>query len=147
MPEYRPKSLCTKGQVEDIGLQVVDIEWVLWTPSVAAHNPLVAGSNPAGPTKQFSPAAKTACRGTHELADFHRDGPIGAIFVGANRGQVADIDIPQPRSSAGLSETFGYDVFNRLTTRNGPTIVACLSSGNIPSKDPTRKRPISISAT
>ena len=65
----------------------------------------------------------------------------------ASRGQVADIDIPQFRSSAGLSETVGYDVFNRVTTRNSPTIVAYLSSGNIPSKDPTRKRPISISAT
>jgi hypothetical protein len=34
-----------------------------------------------------------------------------------------------------------------LTTRHGTTIIACLSNGNIPSKDPTRKRLISISAT
>ena len=66
---------------------------------------------------------------------------------GGKWGQVADIDIPQSRSDAALSETFGYDVFNRLNTRNGPTIVAYLSSGNIPSKDPTRERPMSISAT
>jgi hypothetical protein len=68
-------------------------------------------------------------------------------FERPSRGQVADTDIPQSRSNAGLSETFGYDVFNRVTTRNSPTIVGCLSSGNIPSKNPTRKRLISISAT
>ena len=55
-------------------------------------------------------------------------GEIKVPKGGGERYKVADIDIPQSRSSAGLSETFGYDVFNRLTTRNGPTIVAAFSA-------------------
>ena len=57
----------------------------------------------------------------------------GVVFHRVIPGFMAQTGDPTGTGSGG-SETFDYDVLNRLTTRNGVTIASYLTNGNLNSK-------------